>query len=128
MINRVLLQGLQGLQGFFREKGREESQDFFSFFVLGRKKNLRDPPGTLDPPNSAQTLQTLQTTCGSVGCASYLTAIVLPPPAVAAPSAHGGSPPATPAPALGKGRQQRVLLPREGGCTRQLRPLKVARK
>ena len=30
--------------------------------------------------------------------------------------------------ALGKGHQQRVLLPREGGCTRQLRHLKVARK
>ena len=73
-------------------------------------------------------MQTLQTTCGSVGCASYLTAIVLPPPAVAAPSAHGGSPPATPALALGKGRQQRVLLPREGVSTRQLRPLKVSPK
>ena len=49
--------------------------------------------GALDPKTSAQTLQTLQTTCGSVGCASYLTASCAPAPAVvAALCAHGGSP------------------------------------
>ena len=54
--------------------GREESQDFSFFFLIGKKKKkkksarpARDFRGTLDHPNSAQTLQTLQTTCGTVG-------------------------------------------------------------